>query len=810
MTISRGRPLVANIALAILYAAIGHATLTLGEAGGVELRRIIWMSSGVAVTAALLAPFPLWIGAGLGGALATALSGSSAVVVVGTGLANALEVLLAVALLRRTRFSIDLGEVRDVVGLIFLAAGVAAAAGAALSVTSLWAAGGVSSAAFGRVLVMWWLTHAMGILLVTPVGLSFGGGGGDFARRGPLEIVGVLAAVATASWIPFSGPRDTFVSQLFVLPVPFLLWASIRLGMRGAAIAGFIASSCAIIDAVRHVGPLTGATPNMTLTLTSLFTSVVMIATLVSAANVAKIHRARAAHEAGEARLRAVLDGAHEGIVVTDDAGFVTHVNRAVREVWPRRLSPPEAGQHLHASVQALSEVVRNAGTQEVLAVRPAEPVGRGGTLDFVDGHTWVVRVDPLRLGSAHSGCIWSFDDVTARLRDESERRELQEQVLHGQKLESLGVMAGGIAHDFNNLLMAIRTRAELVRMTEEVPEDATEDVDAILRTVDQAAGLCRQMLIFAGRGEIEVRAVELTSSVREVQDLLRVSVSRQVELDLDLPEGNLWVDADVAQLRQVAINLVSNASDAVEATGRAGSVRVRTAHMALGPEWFARAVVGKDLAAGEYCLLEVTDDGVGMDEDVRRQIFDPFYSSKGTGRGLGLSSVLGIIRRHRGALVVESRPGAGTRFVVALPRRLGMEDVSRLPDALPAPRELEGRTILVVDDDDNVRIAVARMLSRLGMSVREASDGDAALAWLAADVGREIDIVLLDLTMPRRSGPSTLAAMRAAGVQVPVIIASGYSAESVPDGEGVVAIVQKPYRSDVLRRLLTSVLVRA
>lgn len=826
----RRAALLANSALAIGYAAIGVATLALGETAGVELRRVIWASSGLAVTAALLRPYRLWWGAGIGGALATLLSGSGAVMVVGTGLANGLEVLLAVWLLRRASFDARLERVRDTLLLIGLASGVAALVAAAVSVAALFLSGGVAVTALPRLTVLWWLTHAIGIVVITPVGLAAARHWPPAVRRSPVEWGGALLGVTVSAWIPFSVPEAALEARLFFLPFPFLLWAAVRLGIGGAALGALITSACALLAAVRHTGPLAIGTPNETLTLSWLFVNVVIIATLMSAALVAKLEAARLLHAAGEARLRAVLDSTEEGIVVTDAMRTVTHVNRSAVALWPSSVAAPRLGSPVS---EALGPVLAHAATGEGTALLPDAPAAAGGgaTAMFEDGSVWEVQVHPLAgaVGSeqeplAHAGppgiaarpapgvpaspgAIWTLRDVTARVRAEQERQQLQAQLLHGQKLESLGVMAGGIAHDFNNLLMGIRARAELIDDLETLDAEVREDVEAILRIVDQAAALCRQMLVYAGRGAIEERTLDLSAIAGDIPEFLRVTVSRRAQLALDLSEERLWVRGDPTQLRQVALNLASNASDAIEATGHGGTVRVTTRCAILGRETITHAAVGRDAPAGEYCILQVDDDGTGMSAEVLQQVFDPFFSSKGTGRGLGLSSVLGVVRRHRGILLVESVPGRGSRFTVALPPADAPPRDPTESASMPARAELAGRTVLVVDDDDEVRTAVARLLHRQGIIVRHARDGLQALDALEGADGRGIDLVLLDLTMPRLSGPATLRAMRDRGITVPVIVASGYSAESVPASERGGPFVQKPYRGDELRSAIRDAL---
>jgi signal transduction histidine kinase/PAS domain-containing protein len=675
--------------------------------------------------------------------------------------------------------------------------------------------------ALPRIAIMWWLTHAIGIVVLTPVGLAAGRHWPPAVPRGALEWGAALLGVTLSAWLPFSVPESALGSRLFFLPFPFLLWAAIRLGIGGAAVGALLTSLCALAAAVRHTGPLAVGTPNDTLTLTWLFVNVVVIATLISAALVAKLEGARLLHADGEARLRAVLDSTGEGIVVTDGARTITHVNRSVADIWPASLAAPRLGSPADdAMAPLLARVASPGGESVALTDRGGS---RAGTATLDDGSVWEVQVHPLDerppaairstavthpvAGPVGSGAIWTLRDVTARVRAEEERQQLQAQLLHGQKLESLGVMAGGIAHDFNNLLMAIRARAELIDDLDQLDTEVREDVEAILRIVDQAAALCRQMLVYAGRGAIEQRTLDLSAIAGDIPEFLRVSVSRRAQLALDLSEERLWVSGDPTQLRQVALNLASNASDAIDASGRGGTVRVTTRCAILDRETITHAAVGRDAPAGEYCILQVEDDGVGMSAEVLQQVFDPFFSSKGTGRGLGLSSVLGVVRRHRGVLMVESTPGRGSRFVVALPPAPAPHPATERTSSRDDGRDLAGRTILVVDDDDEVRDAVARLLQRHGLAVRHARDGVEALAQLQGEDGASIELVLLDLTMPRLSGPATLRAMRDRSIAVPVIVASGYSAESIPEPERGGRFVQKPYHAEELRQAIAEAL---
>lgn len=805
----RSRPLLANVLVALVYAAVGYATLALGESQGVELRRVIWVPSGIAVAAALLLPFPVWIGAGIGGATATALGDSAWLHVVGTGIANGLEVVVATWALRATGFDPAMRRVRDILCLIALACGLAAAVAAFLSVLSLQLTTGLPSGIFPRIYLLWWLTHAMGILTIVPVALTLALNGAGIQRRSPTEVIAVLVSVAVFTSLAFAVQEDRVLARLFFISIPLLLWASLRLGMAGAALGGLITTSIAMYAAVRNSGPLAVGSTNETLSLTLVFCIVVMTSALISAALVEGIERARSEHQSGERRLRAVLDAASEGLVVADASGAITHVNRAITAIWPAGLPVPTLRAPVADFLNPLASYVATPEARAILSTTRGADVARG-ILQLPNDQTWEVDVDPLSDLAVDGGRVWSFRDITDRVRAEAERRQLEAQLLHTQKLESLGVLAGGIAHDFNNLLMGIRGRAELIEMSAPLPREVSGDVTGILRTTDEAAALCRQMLAYAGRGAIEVRTVDLSACAREIQDMLRVSVSRHAELVLELSPEPLPIAGDITQLRQIILNLVTNASDAVEATGRGGTVRLRTYRARLDRAWFARQVLAAERTEEPFAVLEVSDDGIGMDESTARQVFDPFFSSKGAGRGLGLAASLGVMRSHKGALALSTAPGVGSRFEIALPMAVSAPIVVATPESGRPLRRFAGRTVLVVDDEDVVRAVVTRMLVAAGLNVRQASDGDEALDAFVTPGGAPIDVVLLDLTMPKRSGPATLSEMRARGIVVPVIISSGFSSEAVPEGAGIAGFVQKPFKRETLERAIADALAAA
>ncbi|MFO0571564.1 MAG: PAS domain S-box protein [Polyangiaceae bacterium] len=404
------------------------------------------------------------------------------------------------------------------------------------------------------------------------------------------------------------------------------------------------------------------------------------------------------------------------------------------------------------------------------------------------DGETsWAVfrAVPVMEPGTEEvAGAVVTFIDISERKRAE---RALQQ----AQKLESLGLLAGGVAHDFNNLLAAILGNAGLIRMRLGGAHRVAENLDALESAVQRAADLTRQMLAYAGHGRVEPRATDVNAVVNDVTGLISSVISKKAELCLELDEHLPAVQADRSQLDQVLMNLVLNASDALGSLG--GRIRIRTSLVELSTEDLARSYVDDELDAGSYVLLEVSDTGVGMDAKTRARVFDPFYSTKATGRGLGLAATLGIVRSHMGALNLQSSPGKGTTFSVYLPA--STESAEAQPDKSEMSEPRLG-TVLVIDDEDALRITTCRLLEQLGYSTLSASGGRSGLAMLEAHRD-EVAVVLLDLTMPDVSGADILTDLLRIAPACRVVIASGYSEEDVarllaglPHG----GFLQKPY----------------
>jgi signal transduction histidine kinase len=399
---------------------------------------------------------------------------------------------------------------------------------------------------------------------------------------------------------------------------------------------------------------------------------------------------------------------------------------------------------------------------------------------------------------------------IKERQRADAERFEMERRLLQSQKLESLGVMAGGIAHDFNNLLTAILGHADLALLTLPPGAPARANMQEIVKASRRAADLCQQLLAYTGKGKFVIQPVGLDELIVEMDQMLRTCVSKKVHLNLGLHRNLPKIDGDPNQLRQVIINLVMNASEAIGE--ESGVVTISTGVEPCDRDHLRDTHLDDGLKEGLYVTLEVRDTGCGMDQVTRERVFEPFFSTKFTGRGLGMAAVLGILRSHGGAIKVSSELGAGTVFKLYFPVSV-KEDVI-IP--LGAPQEEEAwqgeGTVLLVDDEQQVLDVAGRMLQILGFTVKTARDGIEALEAYGGPKG-EIVCVLLDLTMPRMSGEEAFEVLRRLDRDLPIIISSGYSENDVAarfaDRE-VSGFIQKPYRFSELRRVLRRVVAPA
>lgn len=403
---------------------------------------------------------------------------------------------------------------------------------------------------------------------------------------------------------------------------------------------------------------------------------------------------------------------------------------------------------------------------------------------------------------------VGAIQDITDLRKAEEESRKFEAQVRQAQKLESLGVLAGGIAHDFNNLLMGILGNADLALLDMAPESPARQSILAIESAAKRAADLARQMLAYSGRGRFVIKRLDLKKLIEEMMHMLKTSVSKKAVLKFEFPADVPPIEADAAQIRQIILNLVINASEAI--AEKSGVIFIRTGAQECDSDYLKDTYLETDLPEGTYSYIEVSDTGDGMDKVTLTKIFDPFFTTKFTGRGLGLAAVLGIVRGHRAAVKVYSEPRKGTTFKVLFPSNMG--PISE-PGASPleADERLQGKLVLLVDDEETVRSVGKSMLARLGCKAVTAEDGCIALEIFKKDP-QSFDCVILDLTMPHMDGEECFRELRRVRKDITVVLSSGYNEQDLLDrfaGKGLAGFIQKPYKTTDLRSKLLDALAR-
>jgi len=497
---------------------------------------------------------------------------------------------------------------------------------------------------------------------------------------------------------------------------------------------------------------------------------------------------------ASEARLRQVIDLVPHFIFAKDRNGRYILVNNAVAEAYGTTVK--ELIGKTDADFNPLREEVEHfvKDDLEVIASGKPKDIPEEVLTDWQGRPRYVhtTKIPFTLSGTGEDAVLGVSTDISERKHAEQEQRRLEQQLQQAQKLESLGILAGGIAHDFNNLLVGILGNAELVQMDMEQGSAMRCRVDEIVMVAHQASLLTNQMLAYSGKGQFLVEAVDLSEQVREILTLVKGSLPKRATFELDLARDLPGIEVDVAQLHQVVINLVLNSS---EAMGDGGVVSISTGQRECSREMLDTTALGQTLEPGTFVFLEVSDAGCGIAEEQMQKIFDPFFTTKFTGRGLGLSAVLGIIRGHGGTLRVTSEPGRGTSFRVFFPATF-RPVAPREPDREPAPRA-GGGLILVVDDEAVVRDVARHALGRFGYETLMAHHGQKAVE-ICREQGERISLVLLDLSMPGMDGVETLAELQRIRPDLPVVLCSGYNEKEAMDrfhGKGLSGFLQKPFR---------------
>jgi PAS domain S-box-containing protein len=499
--------------------------------------------------------------------------------------------------------------------------------------------------------------------------------------------------------------------------------------------------------------------------------------------------RTEAQLRASELRYRQIISTCLEGVWTIDRDGATTFANEQMANILG---TTPDAmlGRSMYDFMddEGRKQAERNMA-------RRASGVAEHHDFCFVraDGTEALCELsaNPMYEDGEYAGALALVTDVT-------ERRALERTIQHSHKLESLGILAGGIAHDFNNLLVGILGNASLA--LGQLPANAAtrSHLEDVRTAAVRASELTQQMLAYAGRGSFSEDVVSMNDIITEMVDLLRSALSKNTELRLELAPALPSSKGDPAQLRQIVMNLITNASDALG--DDPGTVTITTRTIDVGDNDLHDAVTTPALAPGEYVCIEVVDTGCGMTADTRERIFDPFFTTKFTGRGLGLAAVHGILRGHGGMISVRSELGTGSTFTVLLPSHHGGAEATEERTEEPNRAAIAG-TLLVVDDESIVREVACAVLMEAGFEVITAADGREALEQVRSH-GDTLAAVLLDMTLPVMSGAQAFRELQELAPNLPVVLTSGFHEQDISGqlaGKVPAGFLQKPWHADDL-----------
>ncbi|MBF0547245.1 MAG: PocR ligand-binding domain-containing protein [Candidatus Riflebacteria bacterium] len=493
-----------------------------------------------------------------------------------------------------------------------------------------------------------------------------------------------------------------------------------------------------------------------------------------------------------EEKYRALVDTTDTGYVILDRHGIVLEANqeyvrltghKCLEEIIGRRVTDWTAPHDRDRNAEQVQKCFGNG------SVRHLE-------IDYIDKQGIIIPVEIDATRVPEEKIVSLIRDISGRKKAEENRLKMERQIVQVQKLESLGLLAGGIAHDFNNLMQGVIGNADLALMDSTVSEITRESLTGIISAGRQAADLCRQLLAYSGKGRFVLRKLNLKDLVQEMGSILEISISKKISLRYCLDDPLPPFEGDPSQIRQVLMNLIINASEAIG--DNIGTIKISVD----ARDWTSenlRKIEFNDLAPGRYLILEVKDSGCGMDNATCSQVFDPFFSTKKTGRGLGLSAVQGIVRSHKGRIRVDSEKGQGTSFLIMFPAVKGVfDDFSEIN-----PEEVKWQksgTVLFADDLESVRSFGKKVLEHLGFKVILAQNGNEAveLFYKSETTDQEpIVCAILDLSMPVKDGIEAFREIRRLRPEIPIIISSGYDEQDVVlklVREEHVGFIKKPY----------------
>jgi len=491
-------------------------------------------------------------------------------------------------------------------------------------------------------------------------------------------------------------------------------------------------------------------------------------------------------------RLKLAISQADDVMFITDASGRMEYANASclkefgiTDQEWQGKFAAELRGGHLHNEVDE----------DIITTLDQGQPIQREISFTNALGDDRIVwrKISPVIEEGRVAYHVCVDHDLT-------EQRRMQGKMESIHRLESLGVMAGGIAHDFNNLLAAIVGNNGLIARRIEPDSRLHTYVKRINSASESAAALCRQMLSYAGNDSISIQAMELNDAIREIDKLMQVSLHKNIRLNLQLEEGLPPALADAGKIKQLAMSLVSNANDAIGDTS-GGEIHLATGRRKLNEKDAALCFGSPDFSAGDYLFIEVRDNGCGMDKATMGKIFDPFFTTRFTGRGLGLAAVLGIVKSHGAGIVIDSRIDSGSSFRVYLPVAGAAAERTTNMQAEPSTPPEQPIGVLMIDDDAMIRDIASEILGEFGLTVLTAADGADGIEMFRKH-RQDVDVIMLDLTMPHMSGEECFKLLKQIDSKVPIIICSGYGeSDTIEQLEGLspAAYVHKPFHPDSL-----------
>ncbi|HIG42667.1 MAG: response regulator [bacterium] len=506
-----------------------------------------------------------------------------------------------------------------------------------------------------------------------------------------------------------------------------------------------------------------------------------------------KVQELLAQRVCAERDLQFILDRSADSILVTNESGVFT--------TWNIR-SEEQFGFTAQEAIGKLKIWDLLTSTHQL--PEPAESIEIEDVAQRKDGSNVTVRIRAQASNrDGEKYCVYVIQDLSKENELKRQNQIFEQRLQQSQKLESLGVLAGGIAHDFNNLLATIMGYAGIAQADD--VDKLNDHLDHILLASEKASQLTEQMLTYAGQGPYDPSPMELNKTIEDMIPLLVPVIAPNAKLEFFPGDEDVWLMGEASQIDQIVMNLVMNASESLE--GKAGAISIRTGRWNVNRETLNRSLFGNSMEPGEYAFMKINDSGSGMDAETQAHLFDPFFSTKFTGRGLGMATVAGITKRHNAAINVNSKLNSGTNFVFYFKpcEKLLVETAANEVDSSYAVK----KTILILDDDEDLLRMCQEMLEFSGFKVITMQQGEAALSCLEEQP--DIDVLVFDCTLPGRTGPELYAQLLEKGIQIPVVFFSGYTEGQVSGGispEWAVEFLHKPFRQNDLLRAVGNLLV--